>query len=70
MALYDVVVWYGKASAEFGISETYRVEKAATLSQIITGFADTEWVQLDPIDAPSMIVRTNDIKLVSEVEEE
>ena len=70
MALYDVVVWYGKASAEFGLSETYRVEKAATLSQIMAAFADTEWVELDPVDAPSMIVRTSDIKMVAEVEEE
>ena len=70
MALYDVVVLYGKSSSEFGLTETYRVEKSATLSQIIEAFANTDWVELDPVDSPKMIVRTSDIKMVSEVEVE
>ena len=70
MALYDVAVVYGRVASEFGEAETFRVEIGATLDQIITSFADVEWVKLTPIDGTKRIVRVADIKMVSEVEEE
>ena len=60
MALYEIYLPYAM----------YTVELSATLEQIETQMADNDLILIDPVDRTKRIIRTADIKMVAEAEEE